>query len=204
MSFNKDGHMLTEAYRAIHESEKTDLVDDLIMLINAALDDPNAFRELAEPYGGIKGYIEMLDSKLDKLLGEDDYASIINISDPEECRAKGHFWCTVHNVCKPMTEENVERITERQGFTDAGKGVDAGVGVADQVAAAAAKHGSKDGIAKGIGAMGLGGSQAKNQAKAAKIVKRRIKDVLPKALEVYDAQTNELMDDIENQLANRG
>ena len=66
MSFNKDGHMLTEAYHTIHESEKTDLVDDLIMLMNVALDDPNAFRELAEPYGGIKGYIEMLDSKLDK------------------------------------------------------------------------------------------------------------------------------------------
>ena len=195
--------MLTEAYHTIHESEKTDLVDDLIMLMNAALDDPNAFRELAEPYGGIKGYIEMLDSKLDKLLGEDDYASIVNISDPEECRAKGHFWCTVHNVCKPMTEESIECIDENQGFTDAGKGVKDGVGVADEVAAAAAKHGMKGGVAAGIGAMGLGGAQAKNQAEAAKAVKRRVKEVLPKAVKVYNAQTNELMKKIDKQLKKR-
>lgn len=204
MSFNKDGHMLTEAYHTIHESEKTDLVDDLIMLMNAALDDPNAFRELAEPYGGIKGYIEMLDSKLDKLLGEDDYASIVNISDPEECRAKGHFWCTVHNVCKPMTEENVERIDEEdqdepKGFVDAGKSV-TGMKARDEVAAAAARHGMKGGIAKGVSAMGLGGAQAKNQAAAAKAVKDRIKRVLPKAIELYTKQTNELMDDIKKQV----
>ena len=204
MSFNKDGHMLTEAYRTIHESEKTDLVDDLIMLMNAALDDPNAFRELAEPYGGIKGYIEMLDSKLDKLLGEDDYASIVNISDPEECRAKGHFWCTVHNVCKPMTEENVERIDEEdqdepKGFVDAGKSV-TGTKAKDEVAAAAARHGMKGGITKGVSAMGLGGAQAKNQAAAAKAVKRRIKEVLPRAIELYTKQTNELMKDIDEQL----
>ena len=198
MSFNKDGHMLTEAYHTIHESEKTDLVDDLIMLMNAALDDPNAFRELAEPYGGIKGYIEMLDSKLDKLLGEDDYASIVNISDPEECRAKGHFWCTVHNVCKPMTEENVERIDE-EGFVDGGKGVP-GTRARDEVAAAAARHGMKGGIAKGVSAMGLGGAQAKNQAEAAKAVKNRIKKVLPKAIDLYNKQTKELMDDIKKQV----
>ena len=202
MSFNKDGHMLTEAYHTIHESEKTDLVDDLIMLMNAALDDPNAFRELAEPYGGIKGYIEMLDSKLDKLLGEDDYASIVNISDPEECRAKGHFWCTVHNVCKPMTEENVERIDE-EGFVDGGEGV-TGTKARDEVAAAAARHGMKGGIAKGVSAMGLGGAQAKNQAEAAKAVKNRIKKVLPKAIDLYNKQTKELMADIDNDLANRG
>jgi len=180
----KDVHSLNEAYDSMtedhHEVEDPgydeDLVNDLLGLMANAVTDPNAFRELAEPYGGIEGYIKMLDSKLDILIGPDDYAEIAGITDPDECEAKGHFWCTVHGICKPNIEEAVEPIN-----------------VGNELARAASEFNQKGMIGKMSAKFNpLAGKQSKLGAQAAKELRRRITSVLPGAVDLYAAQTDEL------------